>query len=114
MSVIVGQNAETRARIFLEKNGLHFLQQNYHCPCGEIDLIMRDENVYVFIEVRLRQNLFYGNSAESVTHAKQNRIIRSALHYLQKNALIHKVDCRFDVLGIDAGNIEWIKNAFES
>lgn len=114
MSVILGQNAETQARLFLEKNGLRLLEKNYRCPGGEIDLIMQDENFHIFIEVRMRKNLEHGNSSESVTRAKQKRVIRSALHFLQKNRLIDRVDCRFDVLTIDDGKMNWIKNAFEA
>lgn len=114
MSVISGQNAESEARLFLEKNGLHFLEKNYRCPLGEIDLIMRDPHFHIFVEVRMRKNPEHGNSAETVTKAKQRRVLRSALHYLQKKALVDRVDCRFDVLAIDDGKIEWIKNAFEA
>ncbi len=114
MSVFLGQNAEKQARVFLEKSGLRFSKQNYRCPGGEIDLIMQDNNICIFIEVRMRSNLEHGNSAESVTKAKQKRLIRSALHYLQKNRLSDRVDCRFDVITIDDGEINWIKNAFEA
>ena len=64
---------------------------------------MKDKDYYVFIEVRMRQNPEHGSSAESVTLSKQRRIIRSALHYLQKNDRMDKVDRRFDVLAIDEG-----------
>lgn len=115
MSVISGQLAETKARLFLEKNGLRFLEKNYRCLAGEIDLIMQDETFHIFVEVRLRKNARYGNGAESITQSKQQRVIRSATHYLQKKKLLGRVDCRFDVLAIDGEQqIEWIKNAFEA
>lgn len=113
MSVITGQFAESQARAFLEKNGLRFLEQNYRCRGGEIDLIMQDEDYYVFVEVRMRQNPGHGSGTESITRGKQRRIIRSALHYLQKIGGMDKVDCRFDVLAIDTGEISWTRDAFQ-
>lgn len=112
MSLLIGHNAETEARYFLEKHGLVFVEQNYHCPGGEIDLVMREGDYYVFVEVRMRQNPEHGDSLESITRSKQRRVMRSALHYLQKHFLMDQVDCRFDVVAIDKGKLSWIKNAF--
>lgn len=111
-SVFSGQNAEMLARKFLEKQGLHFRENNYRFKGGEIDLIMQDENCCVFVEVRLRQNLKLGSGLESINAQKKQRIIKSALHYLQKKQLIDRMDCRFDVVSIDGGKTNWIKNAF--
>lgn len=111
---IKGQRAELAARHYLESQGLRFVKNNYTCRSGEIDLIMRDNEALVFIEVRFRRQAGYGSSIETVRPSKQRRIIRSALHYLQQKDLYDQIDCRFDVVGLDTtDNIVWIKDAFQ-
>ncbi len=106
-----GDDAEARARAWLEKRGLRFVLQNYRCKAGEIDLLMRDAETLVFVEVRYRGNKNFGSAAESVTAAKQRRLRLTAEHYLQR--LERTPPCRFDIIGIDAkGDIQWIQNAF--
>jgi putative endonuclease len=111
-----GQAAETLACNHLEKNGLRLVTRNYRCRMGEIDLIMQDKTHLVFIEVRFRSRIDYGSGSESVTHAKQVKLLRTAHYYLQQQGLTEKQACRFDVVAItqDQHNptIEWIKNAF--
>jgi len=107
-----GAQAEKIACQYLMKNGLDYIDKNYRTNAGEIDLIMQDQEYRVFVEVRARQQGDYGSSIETVTLSKQQRIIRAAKHYLQKKELFDKIDCRFDVIGIDAEKITWIKNAF--
>ena len=112
-----GPAAEAAARHHLEMQGLIFLEQNYRCKLGEIDLIMQDEQTLVFIEVRYRKNLHYGSTAESVDPRKQQRIITTANHYLQTRVSDKIPRCRFDVValwGQKQENIEWIKDAFQS
>lgn len=112
-TIAIGSQAEQESRQFLEKNGLVFLEANYFCKIGEIDLIMDDEGTRVFVEVRYRKHPRYGNGVESVTRSKQNKIIRAAKHYLMHYNLYDKIPCRFDVIAEDANkNIIWIKNAF--
>lgn len=110
-----GKYAEQSAHYFLEQQGLRFLLKNYRCYYGEIDLIMHDHNVLVFIEVRLRTRYSHGNAIESITETKQQRVIRTAQHYLMHEGKRYQnQDMRFDVVGIDAQQqIDWIKNAFE-
>ena len=75
---------------------------------------MEDGEDLVFVEVRLRCNADHGSSIETVTPTKQRRIIRTALHYLQATQQYDQVECRFDVIGIDAQQkITWIKDAFQ-
>lgn len=116
-SISVGKQAELQACQFLQTSGLFLLEQNFKCPMGEIDLIMQDKDEIVFIEVRLRSNLNYGDAVESVSQHKQKKILKTANLYLQKNNLFDKVNCRFDIIGIHPNlkidKIEWIKNAFE-
>lgn len=105
--------AELTARHYLEKRGLIFIQNNYRCLCGEIDLIMRDGEEIVFVEVRLRRQPYLGSAIESITRTKQRKLINAATLYLQEMQWLDRVNCRFDVFGInDQNQFEWIHNAF--
>lgn len=108
-----GYISEETACNFLKNKGLQLITKNYRCPFGEIDLIMQEANILVFIEVRLRTCNNYGNAFESIDSRKQQKLLKSATHYLQKHQLIDKIDCRFDVVGLSSNNtIEWIEDAF--
>jgi putative endonuclease len=106
-----GKQAEDQAHDFLIKQGLKLVCRNYRCKQGELDLIMRDQQALVVVEVRFRKSDIYGSALESVTTSKQARIIAATQHYLA----IEKDDCplRFDVIAISGNSdINWIKNAF--
>ncbi|HVL75804.1 MAG TPA: YraN family protein [Noviherbaspirillum sp.] len=105
-----GAAAEERARAFLQAKGLVPVQANFRCKGGEIDLIMRDGEVLVFVEVRKRSGTGFGGAAASVTARKQARLILAAQLYLQRYRF--PPACRFDVIAIDAGEIDWLRNAF--
>ena len=106
-----GESAEQQACLFLEKQGLKLVARNFRCKQGELDLIMSDQKNLVIVEVRFRQTDKYGSAAESVTRAKQSRIMAATQIYLTK----HKINSaiRFDVIAISGDDhIDWIKNAF--
>jgi len=108
-----GEEAEQYAASYLQNQNLTLLQQNYHCRFGEIDLIMRDDETLVFVEVRMRTNEAFGGAAASITSSKQAKLLHTARHYL--SALNTEPACRFDVVlltGSDGKKVEWIKNAF--
>jgi len=113
-----GANAEQKAFDYLIKKGLKPVTRNYRCKCGEIDLIMRDNNTLVFVEVRFRRSNSFGSAAATVSNSKQQRLRKTAALYLQKQHTVP--DCRFDVIGISQtihGNqssfcVNWIQNAF--
>lgn len=110
-----GAAAETLAQHYLEARGLQLWMKNYRCKLGEIDLIMREQNTLVFVEVRLRSNPFFSSAAESVTHTKQQKLIRTAQRFLQEHKLVNKQACRFDIIALSARGesaIEWIRDAF--
>lgn len=112
----IGQEMEKLAGDYLQQQGLTTLTRNYHCRYGEIDLIMQDGNTLVFVEVRYRRNSRYGSALESVDIRKQQRLITTANHYLQKTKLSSHA-CRFDVIAIHmttAPEITWIKDAFQT
>jgi putative endonuclease len=110
-----GRRAEQIAREFLSRQGLKPLEENWHCRQGEIDLIMRDRDVLVFVEVRFRKNSRFGTPAETVGHTKQRRLVLAAHHYLQR--LRKPPPCRFDIVAMTAEpelQMEWIRNAFDA
>lgn len=110
-----GNEAETLAQRYLEQRGLSTVERNYRCKMGEIDIIMKDQDSLVFVEVRYRKQNAFGSAAESVTATKQKKIIRAAYHYLQAHHQ-QNTACRFDVLaisGVQSERIEWIPNAFQ-
>jgi len=110
-----GQQAEDAACEYLQAKGLDLYDRNYHCRCGEIDLIMGDGPSLVFIEVRYRASSRFGSGAETVGPRKQARIIAAAAHYLQANPKQARRPARFDVVFMrSADTIQWIKDAFQS
>lgn len=109
---LLGKFAENRAERLLAAAGLRILQRNYRCRHGEIDLIAQDGATLVFVEVRSRSRQDYGTAAESITSAKQRRIIAAARQYLA--ALPRMPACRFDVVTLDQGGEPvWLRSAFE-
>ncbi|MDC0598502.1 YraN family protein [Gammaproteobacteria bacterium] len=112
-----GQRYEKLAMRYLKKQGLRLLEQNFYSASGEIDLILMDADILVFVEVRFRENSRYGNALESVTYSKQKKILNTAKLYLLKRGLYGTVPCRFDVVGLhkinNAVEFQWIKNAFQ-
>jgi putative endonuclease len=95
------------------KPGLRFIAANARERGGEIDLIMRDGAVTVFVEVRYRRSASYGDAASSVTPQKQQRLLKAARLWLcRQNGSFETVDCRFDVVAFTGNDIQWLKNAF--
>ena len=111
-----GDAAEDRALAHLAAAGLKLLERNYRTPGrggGEIDLIMRDPSgTLVFIEVRKRATRAFGGAAGSIVGVKQRRIVFAARHYLMR--LAQQPPCRFDVVSVEAGAIEWLRGAFDA
>ena len=111
-----GQQAEDRARRHLCKQGLKLVTKNYRSPYGEIDLIMREHDTLVFVEVRYRSNQAFGLAAETVDRRKQNKLRATAEHYLQYKKISNDQPCRFDVVALSGHDSEmtvnWYSNAF--
>ena len=106
-----GIAAEALAERFLAGNGLHIVARNYRCRLGEIDLIARDGDTLVFVEVRLRRGRDFGGAAASITAVKRARLVNAAKLYLA--GLSRTPPCRFDAILLDAldpARIEWIKD----
>ena len=113
--VAQGIAAEDFALRYLEARGLQLVTRNFRCRGGELDLIMRDGEHLVFVEVRSRRSSQFGTPAESVTCSKQQKLLRTAAIYLQRQQL--DLPCRFDVVAIlqtaPEPQIEWIRDAFQ-
>ncbi len=108
-----GQKAEQRARTILEQAGLVFIAANVRYKLGEIDLVMREGPIIVFVEVRARASLGWGGAAGSIDGRKQQRIIRAAQLWMQAHCGSHGwPPCRFDVVAFEAGRMNWIQQAF--
>ncbi len=90
-----GEQGESLAVWFLKKKGYKILEQNYRTKLGEIDIIAREKKTIVFVEVKSRRSIRYGNPKWSVTHQKQRKISMVALQYLKS---IRQTDAkaRFD------------------
>lgn len=80
-----GLEAEKISATFLLNHGPKLVTQNYHCKFGEIDLIMKQVKILVFIEVGLRSNSQFGSATASITPQKQQKLILTAHHYLQQH-----------------------------
>ena len=111
-----GNAAEDAALAHLLAAGLTLVERNYRTPGrggGEIDLVMREAGgTLVFVEVRARAATTHGGAAASVGGVKQRRIVLAARHYLGR--LRAPPPCRFDVVAIDGGAVDWIKAAFDA
>jgi len=110
-----GHRGQDAAMKFLLSKGMTLLEANFRIPSGEIDLIMRDGEYIVFIEVKYRQNLEYGLPREAIGYRKQQRIKKTALYYIVRRNLQNQ-DFRFDaveLLDTSGGlTINHIENAF--
>ena len=108
--------SEAFAVRILKKSGLRLLEQNYQIRQGEIDIILLDDRQILFVEVRYRADDGYGRPEETVNDKKQNRIRRTAEHYLQRCRDPNQQLCRFDLFAVSGGKDnpqwKWIKNAF--
>jgi len=114
--IALGSFGEGLARERLKDCGYRILTTNYRCPLGEIDVIAKDGDVLVFVEIRTRKNISPGSVKETVNSRKQRQISKVALTYIRSNNLWES-KARFDVVAIGLfgrkKEIEIIKNAFE-
>lgn len=109
-----GDAAEAAAAKHLIASGLRIVARNARYRDGEVDLVAREREVLVFVEVRMRGSLRFGGAAVSVNSLKQKRIARAAQQWLFGEYGERWPACRFDVVTVDgSGTIEWIRNAFQ-
>ncbi|RUM40486.1 MAG: YraN family protein [Desulfocapsa sp.] len=94
-----GKHGEDMAVGFLEEKGFQIIQRNYRQKCGEVDIIAKDKGTLVFIEVKTRSSLRFGQPFEAVTTVKQVQLNRIALDYMTRNKITNQA-ARFDVISI--------------
>jgi putative endonuclease len=111
----VGARAEALAADYLARQGLALVARNFRTRHGEIDVIVRDRDTLVFVEVRLRSSAAYGGAAASITRAKRARLIKAAHAYLA--TLAREPPCRFDAIlldGLDPARIAWERDILQT
>ena len=110
-----GSAGESAAAAYLKKKKYKILGQNFSCRFGEIDLIAQQRKYVVFVEVKARKSEQFAQAREYVTRAKQERVIKAAMLWLQQND--SDLQPRFDVIEVvgagKAQKITHIENAFE-
>ena len=106
-----GASAEAIAARALSDAGYDLVEQNWTCDAGELDIVARQGDVLVFVEVRSRRDGAHGHAAEMVTPAKQRRVTRLAGIYLLARAPAYE-RCRFDVVAITGDEVEIIRDAW--
>ncbi len=113
----LGRKGEEKALRFLKKKGYRIIEQNYVCHLGEMDIIAREEDTLVFIEVKTRTSMAFGPPQLAVTPFKQRQLSKVALYFLKVKKL-EDIKARFDVVAIllppdKTEEIELIRNAFD-
>tara|TARA_R110002020_G_scaffold244438_2_gene458104 strand:- start:940 stop:1311 length:372 start_codon:yes stop_codon:yes gene_type:complete len=111
-----GTAIEQIAAQWLCQQGLTLVTQNHYVKGGELDLVMRDGDILVFVEVKHRTTARYGHPLETITYQKQQRLVRAAKLYIARGGL--SSPCRFDILGIIGKppdlDFHWVKAAFDA
>ncbi|NVM24339.1 MAG: YraN family protein [Desulfobacterales bacterium] len=114
--ISLGKLGEDLARERLKDLGYRILKTNYRCSLGEVDLVARDGDILVFVEIKTRKNESLGQIKEAVNRRKQSQLSKVALAYLKSNNLWGS-KARFDVVAVrlidGKKEVEIIKNAFE-
>jgi len=107
-----GIDGEAAAARYLEGQRLKVLHQHYQTRWGEIDLICRDRDTWVFVEVKARARASRPSAVEVVTLSKQKKIVGAALSFMKQHRLKDQA-MRFDVVAIEGEHLEWLPGAFE-
>ncbi len=113
MRQLVGQKGEQAARDYLEQHGYSIIETNYRCRLGEIDIIARDGEMVVIVEVRTKTGLAFGRPEESINQEKARKLHRLALQYIQSN-YHREVSSRIDLVAVmierNSGQVKDIKH----
>jgi len=108
----IGRVNEDRAAEYLQCRGYAVLERNFRVRRGEIDIVARDRDTIVFVEVRARGSSSFGSAAATVGPVKRARLIRAARMY----AAVRRLDCpmRFDVIAVESGRLDHFADAFQA
>lgn len=107
-----GTEWEAQAAEYLAERGMRILEKNFRCRQGEIDLVGWHAGYLVFVEVKYRSTAGTGYALEAVSYQKQCRICRVADYYRYLHGIGADIGVRYDVVGIQEGQFEWVQNAF--
>ena len=114
--ITTGKEGEKIAAAYLKKNGYRIIEINFRCPIGEIDIVAKEKNDLVFVEVKTRKSIALGYPEQAVGIRKQKKMSQLALWYMQKRK-IADTNARFDVVAItlmpENNEVRLIKNAFD-
>ncbi|WP_434311698.1 YraN family protein [Hominifimenecus sp. rT4P-3] len=109
----VGGRFEEQAAAYLQEQGIQILERNFRCRIGEIDLVAKEGEYFLFVEVKYRGSSRFGRPEEAVNPRKQKKICQVAQAYLQRHGLPEETYCRFDVVAVDGrGQLTYFRNAF--
>jgi putative endonuclease len=114
--IITGKEGEKIAAAYLKKNGYRIIEINFRCPIGEIDIVAKEKDDLVFVEVKTRKSMELGYPEQAVGIRKQKKMSQLALWYLQKRK-VADTNARFDVVAVtlipENNEVKLIKNAFD-
>ena len=114
--ITTGEEGERIAAAYLKKNGYRIIEINFRCPIGEIDIVAKEKDDLVFVEVKTRKSIELGYPEQAVGIRKQKKMSQLALWYLQKRK-IADTNARFDVVAVtlipENNEVKLIKNAFD-
>ena len=112
-----GSQFEDLALAHVQREGLVLLVRNFNSRFGELDLVLRDRDTVVFLEVRYRRSQAFGGALDSVGASKRDRLGKAASLFLQANPALANHPCRFDVMASSgsaaAPTFDWQRNAFD-
>lgn len=114
MSLLRGADAETRALRHLKAQGLRLVARNWHCRGGELDLVMREADTLVFVEVRSRGRSDYGSALESITARKRAHLVLAAQKFIAAHPEHSERAMRFDAVAIEGTRLDWLRDAFDA
>ena len=97
---VFGAFGESLATEYLSENGYKVLERNFSCRSGEIDIIAIQEDTVAFVEVKTRSSEKFGMPSEAVSLTKQNRMVKTALYYMQKNKLLDQLSMKIIATGL--------------
>ncbi len=100
----IGIEGENIAIRYLVRQGYQIIEKNYRSKFGEIDIVVKDKNTIVFVEVKTRSNLAYGRPVEAINYKKINHLRHTAQQYIQWKGL-NDCGCRFDAIEVLLGSL---------
>lgn len=110
--VLKGKEYEEKVALYLEKQGMQLLEQNFRCRHGEIDIVGIHKGCLVFVEVKYRKDNSRGAAEEAVGVSKQKKICYTSDYFRISRKKYQKMQVRYDVVAITKDNIKWYQNAF--